>query len=295
MQTARWMGVALYVALSGLLCSAAVAGDSFPKTQDSQPAQPLPAVDGLNGTVSGFGGAANGNGLYGGAGSVAIPLGFRYGLQIDGVVADANTDTQGNVTAAGTAAHLFWRDPSVGLLGAFGAYIHTDAFSGADIFAAAPEGALYLGRFTLEGFAGVQEGHAEPGVRGRLDVATRFFDLAALSYYPTDNLKLSIGHSYISGWNSAIVSAELGLPVFSSGTMPALFVAGSVGEGGNSAVLAGVRVYFGQRDKTLIRRHREDDPLGLSSSLGLVGASGGTGGNGGWIFGNGGKGGAGGL
>lgn len=41
--------------------------------------------------------------------------------------------------------------------------------------------------------------------------------------------------------------------------MAALFAQGIVFEGGDGAALGGLRVYFGQNDKTLIRRHREDD------------------------------------
>ncbi len=45
----------------------------------------LPAVDGINGKVTGFGGGANHtSGLYGGVGSLSLPLAQRYGLQIDG-------------------------------------------------------------------------------------------------------------------------------------------------------------------------------------------------------------------
>jgi hypothetical protein len=50
---------------------------------DPAGAPSLPAVDGFNGKVAGFGGAADSRALYGGAGSLAVPLGFRYGLQID--------------------------------------------------------------------------------------------------------------------------------------------------------------------------------------------------------------------
>ena len=42
--------------------------------------------------------------------------------------------------------------------------------------------------------------------------------------------------------------------------MAALFTEGWIGEAGNNGALVGLRMYFGQRDKTLIRRHREDDP-----------------------------------
>jgi hypothetical protein len=43
--------------------------------------------------------------------------------------------------------------------------------------------------------------------------------------------------------------------------MASLFASGNVSEGGDGAVLGGLRLYFGQQPKTLIRRHREDDPI----------------------------------
>jgi len=42
--------------------------------------------------------------------------------------------------------------------------------------------------------------------------------------------------------------------------MASLFVRGSLSEYGDGVVFGGLRFYFGQRDKTLMRRHREDDP-----------------------------------
>jgi hypothetical protein len=259
----------LCLVLSGPLCPAALAADIPSKPQNSELAQPLPAVGGFNANVAGFGGAANGNGLYGGVGSFTMPLGYRYGLQIDAAIANAHTDALGAVTLAGAAAHLFWRDPSVGLVGAYGHYFHANAFSGVNVFAGGGEGALYLGRFTLEGVAGVQGGRADLGAFGSVNIDTRFFDVAQIAYYPIDNLKLTIGHSYLFGANSALVGAEWGLPT-GGGTMAALFVNGSLSEGGDGAVLGGLRLYFGQRDKTLIRRHREDDPPAYSEKISIV-------------------------
>jgi hypothetical protein len=44
-----------------------------------------------------------------------------------------------------------------------------------------------------------------------------------------------------------------------------------VAEGGTNVVLAGLRFYFGQRDKTLIARNRQDDPAGLPGDGGCTG------------------------
>ena len=39
-----------------------------------------------------------------------------------------------------------------------------------------------------------------------------------------------------------------------------LTVDGQLGEDGYTSVMAGLSLYFGGEDKSLIRRHREDDP-----------------------------------
>jgi hypothetical protein len=80
--------------------------------------QPMPAVDGINAKIDAFGGGANHtNGFYGTNGSLAFPLAQQWGAQVDGGLASVS----GSGVADG-AAHVFWRDPSIGLLGAYGSY-----------------------------------------------------------------------------------------------------------------------------------------------------------------------------
>jgi hypothetical protein len=42
--------------------------------------------------------------------------------------------------------------------------------------------------------------------------------------------------------------------------MTSAFVEARTGEGQFNGVWGGLKVYFGQKDKSLMRRHREDDP-----------------------------------
>ena len=49
--------------------------------------------------------------------------------------------------------------------------------------------------------------------------------------------------------------------------MASLFTEGWIGEHGNNAVRAGLRVYFGQHDKSLIDHHRQDDPTVVEALL----------------------------
>jgi hypothetical protein len=219
----------------------------------------LPAVDGVNGTISGFGGAFDGQALYGGAGSLTVPLGTQFGFQFDALAGGLNSRLAGDVPIGATAGHLFWRDPSVGLVGVYGQYAHANAFDGVDSYAGAFEGALYRGRISIEGIAGAETGSARLGGIS-FAFGTRFFDVAHLSYYPLDDLKLSIGHMYAGNTHAALFGAEWGVAT-GSGTMAALFAHASVTERGDTGVLGGLRLYLGERDKPLIRRHREDDPF----------------------------------
>jgi hypothetical protein len=239
------------------------------------PPQPLPAVDGINAKIDGYrGGANHTDGFYGGTGSLSVPLTQQWGFQADGGLVN---DKQG-VASYGGAGHLFWRDPSIGLLGAYGSYSH---WNGSELHAigrlsdgmlvdvnlgqisattgrAAAEGEVYLSRWTLGGVAGVEMAGINSDLL-RFSVPNRFFDSVSAAYYVTDNFRLSAGHTYTFDTHFLTLGGEYGFAL-GGGRMAALFAEGWIGEGGHNAVLGGLRVYFGQRDKTLIDRHRQDDP-----------------------------------
>jgi len=227
--------------------------------------QPMPAVDGFNAKIDGYGGGANHiSSLYGADGSLSIPLAQQWGLQIDGGVGSFNS----SATARG-AGHVFWRDPSVGLLGAYGSYSHWNGIGavnvpriGTNIGRYAAEGEYYWGRWTVGGLAGYETVRVNlPVVAGLapFSIPNRFFDAISASYYVTDNFKLSIGHVYTIGRNALTLGSEYGFAL-GGGRMAALFAQGVIAGGGKNAVLGGLRVYFGQHDKTLIERNRQDDP-----------------------------------
>ncbi len=264
------------VIASGLLMSQAGASD-LPSTKMA-PIAPtfarLPAVDGVNGKIEGFGGWADTDGVAnllrrrnftgGGLASVSLPLGQTFGLQVDALAASHRGDG-----VLGGAAHLFWRDPSTGLFGAYGSITRNDRLSGLTHYRAAAEGAVYLDRFTIGGLVGYEWGNknanvligAIPGFNV-FDVTNkrgRFFDMVDVSYYATDNWKFSVGHRYVGGRHAAAVGTEA-LLANSGGLAITGYVEGRLGERDYKAVMAGVKIYFGQKEKTLIRRHREDDP-----------------------------------
>jgi hypothetical protein len=207
----------------------------------------LPAVSQTNGKLSAFGGAQDG-GIFGVTGSFSTPLGHDFGLQIDGMVGSGH-----GAPFYGVGGHLFWRDPAKGLLGLYSSYVSWDldgdpvgSPGGADVGKFGVEGEAYLGRFALEGLAAYQFGTYD-GFAGK----------ALLAYYPVDSLRLDGGLRYLEG-PGAIGMADIEWqPQIGSGLT--LFASGSVGDD-YSQVLGGVRYYVGDPTKSLIQRHREDDP-----------------------------------
>jgi hypothetical protein len=225
------------------------------------------AVDGINGKVAAFGGSLAHRNIFGGLGAISVPIGAQFGLQVDGMV--GRHDSRGMAALGG---HLFWRDPSVGLVGVYGNYTHWDRLGGLNAGVFGVEGAAYLGRMTISGIMGVEFGNSKSelvssttfnslttNVFETAEIKTRFWDKIDFSYYPIDNLKLSIGHRHTAGLNAGALGFEYGVPL-GGGMMGSLFAEGRVGEQNFKGIWGGVKVYFGQRDKTLIARHRQDDP-----------------------------------
>jgi hypothetical protein len=245
--------------------SYAKSGRSAPPTATWLP-QPMPAVDGINAKIDGYGGANHTNGFYGTTGSLAVPLAQQWGAQIDGRVENAD-----GIGAYGVAGHLFWRDPSIGLVGAYGSYWHWNGRDVADIghlsantSTIAAEGEYYSGRWTLSGLAGIEMVSIDaPVALDASSIPNRFFDSIRASYYVTDNFKLSIGHVYSSGRHGLTLGAEHGFAL-GGGRMASLFAAALFAEEGHNVVHGGLRIYFGQHDKTLIDRHRQDDPAAFA-------------------------------
>jgi hypothetical protein len=156
-----------------------------------------------------------------------------------------------------------------------------DQFGGAYVGQFAGEAEYYFGRFTFQGIAGVEYGNSAsstvsttsivapfgpfPGVvttstlTSMFDVRTRFFDQINLKYYFTDNWDGYIGHRYLGGKNALALGSEYAIPLASRFQVSA-FVEGRVGEGNFNGVWGGLKFYFGQKDKPLIARQRQDDP-----------------------------------
>ena len=152
-----------------------------------------PAVSDANGKLSVEGGQYDGDQSALALGSYTLPLGHAFGLQADGALGRIDEGTMG-----GGGLHLFTRDPSRYLLGLYGSY-HT--WEAIDIWRAATEVQLYLGRFSINGLGGY-EGVAVPSTIGGLTVLDphddHVFGQVDLAYYPVDDLKVYGGYRYVN-------------------------------------------------------------------------------------------------
>jgi hypothetical protein len=207
----------------------------------------LPAVSDINGKVEIGGGFADLDGIssdevFRGGAALSFPVGDMFGIQADVTALNAFSET-----AVGGALHAFTRDPNSYLLGAYGGYV--DAGS-ADIWYIGPEAELYLDNISIEAIGGYMD--ISNGI------GSEFYAVGDVAFYATDNLRLQVGASTVAGFESA----RAGLEWFMSDTgIPASFtLEGRLGEDGFSSATAGFNLYFGGEDKSLIRRHREDDP-----------------------------------
>ncbi len=259
-----------------LMAGAASAADIVPAFK----APPLPevAVDGFNAKWEALAGGLSGHKLYGARGAISIPLGTAAGLQIDGGIGNLGGDRFFTV-----APHLFWRKPSQGLIGLYASHTNWDRSGGVHVTQVAGEAEYYFGRWTIQGIAGVEWGNTVSnttagttiippaggpfGAAGVVNtstftegytVGTRFFDQINLKYYLTDNVAGYIGHRYLGGQNALALGGESAVSLGKA--MASVFVEARLGEHAYNGVWGGLKFYLGQKDKTLIQRHRQDDP-----------------------------------
>ena len=258
-----------------------------------------PAVDGLNGELWVYGGAGMGNaisttpitglsiareesgsnfqGISGVTGVITAPIGHDFGLQIDLGTGTFERGVQGNV-----AGHFFWRNPNQGLVGIYGSGQYWARKGGKTGWNIGPEVEKYFDQFTVGGTLGVQ-GFDFYNVTWDPTISIndqrtpcnhqpiRFFDNVSVKYYPTDDVMVKVGHSYVKGDNAITAGAEYIPEQFrGNATATALFVDGAYGWDKGSMIMGGAKIYFGNRDKSLKRRHREDDPNASAIDSGAI-------------------------
>lgn len=267
---------------------------------NSAPAAPLPffadissgakpAVDGMNGKLQIDGGVAQDNavnisgipglspsqqsvynwkGIGGAIGTITVPIGHSFGAQLD-----MGAGALGSRALGEAAGHFFWRDPDKGLVGVYGSGMLLGSTVGRGVWTAAGEFETYLGRFTGRAILGMQGASSytggvsgtylwQSGGKSVFNVADYFHDQVQATFYPIDDLALSVGHIYSFNRNAVTGEVEYLLPQFRGGNIaPSAFISGAYGWNNSSNIMAGIRVYFGNHDKSLIRRQREDDPV----------------------------------
>ena len=216
----------------------------------------LPAVSAINGKIEFSAGWADidpidPTAVFQGGASLSIPVGDRFGLQADIAALSEFGDTY-----RGAALHAFTRNPDSYLLGLAGGF---GAANAATFQFIGPEAEFYADRVSIEAWAGFMN----------LDLAgvqsSQFFGFGDVAYYPDDNLRLSVGASTVAGFKSGHINGEW---QFSDSGLPlSLTAEGRVGDAGYVTASLGLKLYFGAEDKTLIRRHREDDPRNRSLDI----------------------------
>jgi hypothetical protein len=244
------LGTTAFAALALYIASPAVAGGDLDVSYSVPP-----AVSGTNSKFDFTGGGFdhNATGLFGA--SISSPLSHSYGLQIDGLI--GGTDDGG---IYGGAAHLFWRNPNKGLVGVYSSVTHVENVSQGDYthYTVAFEGQAYSGRMSFESIVGYEGGD---------NVEKGLFTISNVAYYPSDNMRLYAGIRYIQEDLYGAGGVELQLQPSSFASGMSLFGEGRVHDDDSWQAWAGVRFHFGGGSKSLIRRHREDDPANVNKEF----------------------------
>lgn len=207
----------------------------------------LPAVSEANGNIRVGGFSAdvpnNSDSMFEVRGSYTMPLSFSTGFQLDGAIASVEG---GDETWVAVGGHYFWRDPASFLLGVYG---DVNFYDNVTYGTLALEGEAYIGQFTLTSATGIEFGDS--------DVDSSFYTNSFVNYYITDDLVVGAGyrHDTAGSYGQAKVEYQI-MPEFSG---MSLYAEGKWNNNDYDAIFAGVKFYFGP-EKTLIRRHREDDP-----------------------------------
>ncbi len=217
-----------------------------------------PAVSGPNGKLSLEGGRYDDENSFLALGSYTVPLGTTLGFQADGAVGTIDDKVIG-----GGGAHLFTRDPSSYLLGVYGSYHTWDSI---DIWRAAAEAELLPRALLVDGARRLRGHRIALTTKGGLAVLNadddHFFGRADLSYYLTDDFKISGGYRYVSEASLGSASAEYLLR--DTGVPVSIFAKGDWGEEQYNRITGGLKIYFGAdpgQDTDQAPPHRGPDKL----------------------------------
>jgi len=179
-------------------------------------------------------------------GSISAPLGHAFGFQLDGLAGTAFDATFG-----GGTAHLFWRDPKIGL---FGPIVSLGAGSGERLGWYGAEAEIYARSLTFGAWGGYHD-----AVDNDFGIAANSgFYGGSVTVYPIPDLAVTIAATSAFSRVTGTSTIEYQPDLFARHNV-AFYVDGAAADHSAYTVTAGIRWYFGA-DKLLIRRHREDDP-----------------------------------
>ena len=100
-----------------------------------------------------------------------------------------------------------------------------------------------------------------PPINNAFNFPNRIFDEASIKFYPIDYLAFAVGHMNYYGHNYVTGEIEFIPPQFrGSNIAPSVYGIAAYGWNNTSFAQLGVRIYFGNADRSLIRRHREETP-----------------------------------
>lgn len=211
-----------------------------------------PAVSALNGKVSVESGVTSSSGqssaIGTAQGAITVPVGHSFGVELDALASTSRGSFVG-----GGLAEFFWRDPGLGMAGPFAGLA---GGSGARLALTGGEAQLFGANVTLQAFGGYLDLATSSPVPGGGRIYGGFYG-SHLTLYPNPDLALTIGGQVTVGRGTGTARVEV-LPVLTPHKNVSLFVSASAGDNQAWRVTGGIRAYFGP-DKSLIRRHREDD------------------------------------
>jgi hypothetical protein len=212
------------------------------------------AVSELNGKAAFSYGDMDSNSGKNLTGSISAPLGKNFGLQVDGLYTHVSERD-----FYGAGAQVFWRDSEKGLLGVSLAGIDESTMYS---LSGGLMGEYYLNMFTFglnAGYAKIKYDTPVPFIETD---ETKPYAGGSIGFYPIDNLLFEFAYNYVFENHLYQCNIEYQTPV--SGL--SVFADLATGDQDYDQALFGIRYYFGKQ-KTLKKRHREDDPQNAVNSV----------------------------
>jgi hypothetical protein len=212
------------------------------------------AVSEFNGKIDSAYGNLNSSDGWITEGSASLPIADTLGFQFDVLYADVE-----DVDFNGVGGHFFWRDHEIALIGLSVGGVFGDEV---DSYEFSVEGEYYFEWVTLGAKAGYAAIEYEDDVPFIETDENGLFGMVYATFYPVDDLSISIGVENRFDNSSLRLDAEYELPIDGL----SLFTRAMVADNDYDHVLFGLRYYFGG-EKSLKDRHRHDDPRSVVQDI----------------------------